>query len=84
MKIQKKMGNHENIIKIGARGHQHREKWRPGVPPRSKKNEDEKNVDPLNSGPPFLWILVENGSQDGGQNASKINEKSILKNMFFF
>ena len=29
--------NHENIIKIGARGHPNREKWRPGVPPRSQK-----------------------------------------------
>ena len=27
--------NNENIIKIGARGHPNREKWRPGVPPRS-------------------------------------------------
>ena len=34
----KKIGfqNHENIIKIGARGHPNREKWRPGLPPRNK------------------------------------------------
>ena len=40
----KKIGfpNHENIVKIGAQGHPNREKWRPGVPPRSQKNEDEK------------------------------------------
>ena len=38
---------HENIIKIGARGHPNREKWRPGVPPRSQKNEDEKKRGPL-------------------------------------
>ena len=44
----KKIGfpNHENIIKIGARGHPNREKWRPGVPPRSQKNEDEKKRGP--------------------------------------
>ena len=45
----KKIGfqNHENIIKIGARGHPNREKWRPGVPPRSQKNENEKKRGPL-------------------------------------
>ena len=70
--------NHENVIKIGARGHPNREKWRPGVPPRSqKKTKMKKNVDPLNSGVPFLSIFVENGSQDGGPNPSKIDKKSI-------
>ena len=46
---KKKIGfpNHENIVKIGARGHPNREKWRPGVPPRSKKNGNGKKRRPL-------------------------------------
>ena len=36
-----------------------------------------------NSGAPFLSILVENGSQDGGPNPIKIDEKSIQNSMFF-
>ena len=43
----------------------------------------EKNVDPLNSVAPFLAILVENGSQDGGKNLPKIDKKSIQNLMFF-
>ena len=36
-----------------------------------------KIADPLNSVAPFLSILVENGSQDGGQNPLKIDQKSM-------
>ena len=45
----KKFGfqNHENILKIGARRHPNREKWRPGVPQEAQKNEDEKKHGPL-------------------------------------
>ena len=43
----------------------------------------KKIGDPLNSFAPFLAILVENGSQDGGQNPPQIDKKSIQKLMFF-
>ena len=32
---------------------------------------------------PFLSILVENGSQDGSQNRSKIDQNRYEKNTFF-
>ena len=32
-----------------------------------------------NSLAPFLWIFVENGSQDGGQNPSEIDKNIDLK-----
>ena len=43
----------------------------------------KEKVDPLNSPAPFLSILEENGSQDGGQNPLKIDKKSIQNLMFF-
>ena len=38
---------------------------------------------PSNSPAPFLSILEENGSQDGGQNPLKIDKKSIQNLMIF-
>ena len=49
-----------------------------GIGGASKKQQNakfEKNVDPLNSAAPFLSILVENGSQDGGQTLLKMDLK---------
>ena len=54
-----------------------------GTPKKPEKTKMKKNVDPPNSGVPFLSIFVENGSQDGGPNPSKIAKKSIQTLMFF-
>ena len=71
-------------MKIGAQGHQDREKWRPGVPPRGNKTRSgKKQVVPNSNVVPFFGILVENGSQDGGQNRPKIDKKSVQNFMFF-
>ena len=43
----------------------------------------EKNGGPFNSPGPFLSILVENGAQDGGQNPTKIDKKSV-QNLIIF
>ena len=75
--------NQENIIKIGARGHQNREKWSQGYPQEAKKTKLIKNVVVLNYLAPFLWILVENWSQDGSQNRSKIDKTSMQKSIVF-
>ena len=61
------------LIEMGARGAF-----------QMQQNAKLKKIgDPFNSFAPFLAIFVENGSQDGGQNPIKIDEKSIQNLMFF-
>ena len=48
-----------------------------GTPKRQQNAKLEKMVVVLNSLAPFLSILIKNGSQDGGQNPFKIDEKLI-------
>ena len=74
------MKNHENWSPGAPKS---RKMEARGTPKRQENAKLEKNVDPLNSPAPFLEILVENGSQDGGQNPSKIDKKSIQKLMIF-
>ena len=47
------------------------------------KWELEKIGGPINSFAPFLLILEEDGSQDGGQNPLKIDKTSIQNLMIF-
>ena len=54
------------------------------MPSRGNKTRScKKNGVVSNYVAPFLSILVENGSQDGGQNLLKIDKKSIQNFMFF-
>ena len=49
-----------------------------------QQNTKLKNIgDPSNSAAPFLANLVENGSQDGGQNPRK-NDKKTIQNLKIF
>ena len=50
-----------------------------GASKRQQNAKLEKIGGPLNSAAPFLSILEENESQDGGQNPLKIDKKSIQK-----
>ena len=51
---------------------------------REQNTRFRKIADPSNSAAPFLSILVENGSQDGGQNPLKIEKKIDSKCEDFF
>ena len=83
MKIDEKMQqegskNDEKSSKIGPWGVGKSKKMGAGGASKRQQNAKlEKNVDPFNSIAPFLSILVENGSQDGGQNPLKIDQRSI-------
>ena len=54
-----------------------------GTPKRQQNTKLKKNGVVLNSVAPFFMIFVKNGSQDGGPNPSKIDEKSIQILQFF-
>ena len=54
-----------------------------GASKRQQNAKLRKIGGPFNSIAPFLSILEENGSQDGGQNPLKIDKKSIQNFMIF-
>jgi len=54
-----------------------------GTPRRQQNVKLKKKGVVFNSLAPFFMIFLKNGTQDGGQNPSKIDKKSIQNLMFF-